>query len=74
MGTGVVGIGGAICVHYPGSIALRVLFDINFKLTIIGPMAGAFFLTFLLEDLRRFLPRGRTLLHLIWYCPGAIHL
>ncbi len=64
----VAGMGGAFWVHYLGSIAPRALFDINFLFTIIvaaliggastiiGPMAGAFFLTFLLEYLRPFLP------------------
>jgi branched-chain amino acid transport system permease protein len=64
----VAGIGGAFYVHYLGSIAPRALFDINFVFsiivaaliggasTIIGPMAGAFFLTFLLEYLRPVLP------------------
>lgn len=62
------GLGGAFWVHYLGSIAPRALFDINFVFTIIvaaliggagtiiGPMAGAFFLTFLLEFLRPVLP------------------
>lgn len=64
----VAGIGGAFYVHYLGSIAPRALFDINFLFTIIvaallggastiiGPMFGAFFLTFLLEYLRPILP------------------
>jgi len=64
----VAGIGGAFYVHYLGSIAPRALFDINFLFTIIvaallggastivGPMFGAFFLTFLLEYLRPVLP------------------
>ncbi|MCP4431967.1 MAG: branched-chain amino acid ABC transporter permease [Gammaproteobacteria bacterium] len=64
----VAGLGGAFYVHYLGSIAPRALFDINFVFTIIvavliggastivGPMLGAFFLTFLLEYLRPFLP------------------
>ena len=64
----VAGLGGAFYVHYLGSIAPRALFDINFVFTIIvaaliggagtilGPMAGAFFLTFLLEYLRPVLP------------------
>ena len=64
----VAGIGGAFYVHYLGSIAPRALFDINFLFTIIvaaliggastivGPMFGAFFLTFLLEYLRPLLP------------------
>ena len=64
----VAGVGGAFYVHYLGSIAPRALFDINFLFTIIvaaliggastiiGPMIGAFFLTFLLEYLRPYLP------------------
>lgn len=65
---GVAGLGGALFVHYQGAIAPRALFDINFVFTIIvaaliggagsivGPMAGAFLLTFLLEYLRPVLP------------------
>ncbi len=64
----IAGLGGAVYVHYLGSIAPRALFDINFLFTIIvaaliggagttlGPIAGAFFLTFLLEYLRPILP------------------
>lgn len=64
----VAGLGGAFYVHYLGSIAPRALFEINFAFTIIvaallggastiiGPMIGAFFLTFLLEYLRPILP------------------
>jgi len=64
----VAGLGGAFYVHYLGSIAPRAIFDINFLFTIIvaaliggastiiGPMLGAFFLTFLLEYLRPYLP------------------
>ena len=64
----VAGLGGAFLVHYQGSIAPRALFDINFVFTIIvaaliggagtilGPMAGAFFLVLLLEYLRPILP------------------
>jgi len=64
----VAGLGGAFYVHYLGSIAPRALFDINFLFTIIvaaliggastiiGPVIGAFFLTFLLEFLRPYLP------------------
>jgi len=62
------GLGGAFYIHYLGSIAPRALFDINFVFTIIvavliggastivGPIFGAFFLTFLLEYLRPWLP------------------
>lgn len=64
----VAGLGGAFLVHYQGSVAPRALFDINFVFTIIvaaliggagtilGPMAGAFFLVILLEYLRPWLP------------------
>ncbi|MEO1000654.1 MAG: hypothetical protein AAFW69_08660, partial [Pseudomonadota bacterium] len=64
----VAGIGGAYWAHYNGSVSPRGLFEINFLFTIIvaaliggagtvvGPIAGAFFLTFLLEYLRDFLP------------------
>lgn len=64
----IAGLGGAFYVHYLGSIAPRALFDINFLFTIIvaaliggvsttvGPILGAFFLTFLLEYLRPLLP------------------
>ena len=64
----VAGLGGAFLVHYQGSVAPRALFDINFVFTIIvaaliggagtilGPMAGAFFLVLLLEYLRPILP------------------
>jgi branched-chain amino acid transport system permease protein len=64
----VAGIGGALYIHYLGSIAPRGIFDINFLFTIliaallggastiIGPIMGAYFLTFLLEYLRPFIP------------------
>ena len=64
----VAGVGGALYVHYLGSIAPRSLFDINFLFTILvaallggagtisGPIMGAFFLTFLLEFLRPLIP------------------
>ena len=64
----IAGLAGAVYIHYLGSIAPRALFDINFVFTIIvaaliggagttiGPIAGAFFLTFLLEYLRPVLP------------------
>ena len=64
----VAGVGGAMYVHYLGSIAPRALFDINFLFTIlvaallggagtiIGPIMGAYFLTFLLEFLRPYIP------------------
>ncbi len=68
LGAFLAGLGGAFYVHYLGSIAPRALFDINFLFTIIvaallggasttiGPIIGAFFLTFLLEYLRPYLP------------------
>ena len=77
----VAGLGGAFYVHYLGSIAPRALFDINFLFTIIvaalvggastiiGPMAGAFFLTFLLEYLRPVLPGAER-----YFIYGAIAL
>ena len=64
----VAGVGGALYVHYLGSVAPRGLFDINFLFTIlvaallggastiVGPIMGAYFLTFLLEYLRPFIP------------------
>ena len=77
----VAGLGGAFYVHYLGSLAPRALFDINFLFTIIvaallggistiiGPMIGAFFLTFLLEYLRPFLPGAER-----YFVYGAIAL
>ncbi len=70
VGAAVAGVGGAFYVHYLGSISPRALFDINFVFTIIvaallggtgtiiGPMIGAFFLTFLLEYLRQIVSPG----------------
>lgn len=64
----IAGLGGAFYAHYVGAIAPRALFDINFLFTILvaaliggtastfGPIIGAFFLTFLLEYLRPYLP------------------
>lgn len=88
----VAGLGGAFYVHYLGSIAPRALFDINFVFTIIvsaliggastivGPMLGAFFMTFLLEYLRpllpgseRYLVYGAIALVLYVYQPKGIH-
>ena len=58
------GIGGAFYVHYMGAIAPEGVFSVTFLLTIIiaalvggqnsiiGPIIGAYFLTFLLESLR----------------------
>jgi branched-chain amino acid transport system permease protein len=81
VGAGVAGVGGAFYVHYLGSISPRALFDINFLFTIIvaaliggastiiGPMAGAFFLTLLLEYLRPILPGAER-----YFIYGAIAL
>lgn len=64
----VAGIGGALYIHYLGSIAPRGLFDINFLFTIlvaallggagtiVGPVMGAYFLTMLLEFMRPWIP------------------
>lgn len=87
----IAGIGGAFYTHYLGSIAPRALFDITFLFTIlaaaliggsgtvIGPILGAFFLTFLLEWLRPLLPGaeryfvyGLVALLLYMYQPAGI--
>ncbi|MCP4149077.1 MAG: branched-chain amino acid ABC transporter permease [bacterium] len=64
----VAGIGGVLYTHYLGSISPRGMFDINFLFTILiaaliggehtilGPILGAYFLTFLLEFLRPYIP------------------
>ncbi len=64
----VAGIGGAFYTHYLGSISPRGMFDISFlftvliaaliggERTILGPILGAYFLTFLLEYLRPYIP------------------
>lgn len=77
----IAGLGGAVYIHYLGSIAPRALFDINFVFTIIvaaliggagttiGPMLGAFFLTFLLEYLRPWLPGSER-----YFIYGAVAL
>ena len=64
----VAGIGGVLYTHYLGSISPRGMFDINFLFTILiaaliggehtilGPIMGAYFLTFLLELLRPYIP------------------
>ena len=74
----VAGIGGALYIHYLGSIAPRGLFDINFLFTIlvsallggagtiVGPIIGAYFLTFLLEFLRPYIPGTER--YLIYGC------
>lgn len=70
----VAGLGGAFYIHYLGSIAPRALFDIQFVFTIlvaaliggagtiVGPMIGAIFLTFLLEFLRPWMPGAERFL------------
>lgn len=70
----IAGLGGAVYAHYQGAIAPRGLFDISFVFTIIvaaliggagttiGPIFGAFFLTFLLEYLRPYLPGAERFL------------
>lgn len=64
----VAGIGGVLYTHYLGAISPKGIFDINFLFTmliaaliggeqsIIGPILGAYFLTFLLEYLRPYIP------------------
>lgn len=64
----VAGTGGVLYTHYLGSISPRGMFDINFlftiliaaliggEQTIVGPILGAYFLTFLLEFLRPYIP------------------
>jgi branched-chain amino acid transport system permease protein len=64
----VAGLAGAFYAHYLGAITPRAFFDINvlFQIivavliggagTILGPIIGAFFMVFLLEWLRPFLP------------------
>ncbi len=88
----VAGVGGALYIHYLGSIAPRGLFDINFLFTILvsallggagtiaGPIIGAYFLTFLLEFLRPYIPGteryliyGCVALLLYVYRPQGIH-
>lgn len=90
--TFVAGVGGSFYIHYLGSIAPRALFDINFLFTIIvavliggastiiGPVFGAFFLTFLLEYLRpvlpgpeRYLVYGGIALLLFMYQPKGLY-
>ncbi len=87
----VAGIGGAFYTHYLGSISPRGMFDITFLFTIlvaaliggehtiVGPIIGAYFLTFLLEYLRpyipgawRFLTYGLAALILYNYAPQGI--
>lgn len=81
----IAGLGGAFYVHYLGSIAPRALFDINFLFTIIvaaliggastiiGPILGAFFLTFLLEYLRQIVSPGMIAAYpVLEYLEGAL--
>ena len=88
----VAGIGGAFYTHYLGSISPRNMFDINFLFTILiaaliggeqsilGPILGAYFLTFLLEYLRpyipgawRFLLYGAIALIVYYYAPKGLY-
>ncbi len=88
----VAGIGGAFYTHYLGSISPRAMFDITFLFTIliaaliggehtiVGPIMGAYFLTFLLEYLRpyvpgawRFLLYGAIALIVYNYAPQGIY-
>ena len=88
----VAGIAGALYVHYLGSIAPRAMFNINFLFTIlvaallggaetiIGPIIGAYFLTFLLEFLRPYIPGteryfiyGLIALVLYYYAPKGLY-
>ncbi len=88
----VAGIGGALYTHYLGSISPRNMFDINFLFTIliaaliggeqsiVGPIIGAYFLTFLLEYLRpyvpgawRFLLYGVIALVVYYYAPKGLY-
>jgi branched-chain amino acid transport system permease protein len=88
----VAGIGGVLYTHYLGSISPRGMFDINFLFTIliaaliggehtiIGPMLGAYFLTFLLELLRPYIPGawryliyGMIALTVYMYAPKGLY-
>lgn len=88
----VAGISGALYVHYLGSIAPRAIFNINFLFTIlvaallggastiVGPIIGAYFLTFLLEFLRPYIPGTERYfiysliaLVLYYYAPKGIY-
>jgi branched-chain amino acid transport system permease protein len=87
----VAGIGGVLYTHYLGSISPRNMFDINFLFTIliaaliggehtiVGPMLGAYFLTFLLELLRPYIPGawryliyGMIALMVYMYAPNGL--
>ena len=88
----VAGVAGALYVHYLGSIAPRGIFEVNFLFTIlvaallggaetiIGPIIGAYFLTFLLEFLRPYIPGtgryfiyGLVALVLYYYAPKGLY-
>jgi branched-chain amino acid transport system permease protein len=88
----VAGIGGSFYTHYLGSISPRAMFDITFLFTIlvaalvggehsiVGPILGAYFLTFLLEYLRPYLPGAwRFLLYSVialvvyYYAPKGLY-
>lgn len=86
------GIGGAFYVHYLGSISPGGAFNYNFLLniiistvvggmgTIIGPVFGGYFITFLVEYLRpflegawRFLAYALVALALVYFRPGGFY-
>ncbi len=88
----VAGIGGVLYTHYLGSISPRGMFDINFLFTIliaaliggehtiVGPIMGAYFLTFLLELLRPYIPGawrylfyGTIALTVYMYAPKGLY-
>ena len=88
----VAGIGGALYTHYLGAISPKGIFDINFLFTlliaaliggeqsIIGPILGAYFLTFLLEYLRPYIPGawrfflyGVIALVVYYYAPKGLY-
>jgi branched-chain amino acid transport system permease protein len=88
----VAGIGGALYTHYLGAISPKGIFDINFLFTmliaaliggeqsIIGPILGAYFLTFLLEYLRPYIPGawrfflyGLIALVVYYYAPKGLY-
>jgi branched-chain amino acid transport system permease protein len=88
----VAGVGGALYIHYLGSIAPRGLFEVNFLFTIlaaallggagtiVGPIMGAYFLTFMLEYLRpwipgteRYLIYGLVALVVYYFAPNGLY-
>lgn len=88
----VAGVGGVLYTHYLGSISPRGMFDINFLFTILiaaliggehtilGPIMGAYFLTFLLEFLRPYIPGawrylfyGSIALIVYMYAPNGLY-